>query len=617
VLARKFLTYITLAIIAVGAYAGIFLLQGRYFTHLSLHIVLITTIIISALISLLFRPLSKTIQHTIAIVLRQNDLTYDQLLVDFTARTANILELEKVSTDLLATLGKTLHLSCAALLIPDDKTGDYISSDFFSDTKRSENDVLKLAGNDPITAWLAKEGKPLDVASIPGNLRINKVFSSENIPLVDSRFSLLVPIISHEKMISILAIGNHKRGGSFYQEQLQLIIALTRQAGIVIENAQLYAIAKERANIDELTGLFNHRHFHQRMDEEIARSSRFGEVFSLLILDLDFFKSYNDTHGHLYGDKVLRSMGKLIKKAIRSVDMAFRYGGDEFAIILPQTSEDGGKKVANRIEHLLKEYSDREEIQITCSIGLATWPTEGVMREEIIQSADNALYFAKENGRNRTIAASTLMPLPDKSTSSNDYVMILGVIFALAAAVDAKDHYTYGHSKKVSKYATDIASALGLPQERIATIRTAGLLHDIGKIGVSDKILSKNGTLSEEDWEPIHAHPNMGVSIIKHVKGIKDCLAAIQYHHEQYDGTGYPAGLKGNNIPLDARILAVADSYDAMTSARPYRGPMSQEDAVTEIKRCSGTQFDPEIVKIFSRLMAPLNSSRTTSLKPL
>src|SRR5208283_2406820 len=153
----------------------------------------------------------------------------------------------------------------------------------------------------------------------------------------------------------------------------------------------------------------------------------------------------------------------------------------------------------------------------------------------------------------------------------NTSISVLNTIYALAATVDAKDHYTYGHSKKVSKYASEIATALGYSKEKITTIQTAGLLHDIGKIGVSDAILGKQSPLTEEDWQPIHAHPDMGAAIIKNVESLKDCLPGIQYHHERYDGTGYPTGLKGENIPLDARILAVADSYDAMTSQRPYR----------------------------------------------
>ena len=198
----------------------------------------------------------------------------------------------------------------------------------------------------------------------------------------------------------------------------------------------------------------------------------------------------------------------------------------------------------------------------------------------------------------------TTLSISNKPASQDNTSIILDTIYALAATVDAKDHYTYGHSKKVSKYACDIASKLGYSEEQIKVIRIAGLLHDIGKIGVSDEILLKNKNLNDEEWKPIHSHPNMGVAILKHVESIKGCLPGVLYHHEKYDGTGYPQGLKGENIPLDARILAVADSYDAMTSNRSYRdNSWNAGRAIEELIRCSGTQFDPKIVQVFIKLL--------------
>jgi diguanylate cyclase (GGDEF)-like protein/putative nucleotidyltransferase with HDIG domain len=611
--ARKFLTYTILAVCAAGVYVAIIMLEVKALSYFSPYEVVITTVMISVVFSLLFRPLSPIIQRQVDRLFHQNDIVNNKLLADFSSRTANIIELERISNDLLGTLSKNLKLTCADLLFPEVGTGSYVTYETYPKEKCAAGDVLKFNCDSTVVVWLAKEGKPLDITALANIPEVKAIFPVEKSALVDPRLSLLVPIIRNEKMIGILALGHRQGGDTYREEHLHLITALTQQAGVVIENAQLYAIARDRANIDELTSLFNHRYFHQRLDEEIARSSRFGDVFSLLIIDLDFFKSYNDINGHLYGDKVLKRVGEILKKNIRNIDMAFRYGGDEFAVILPQTAADGALKLSDRIRHSLEEYDDQVGMMITCSIGIATWPTGGVMHEEIIQTADNALYFAKENGRNRVIDASQMGPLQNKSTYTNGNAMILSTIYALAATVDAKDHYTYGHSKKVSKYATDIAVALGLSEERIATIRTAGLLHDIGKIGVSDQILSKTGGLSEEEWDTIHAHPTMGVSIIKHVESIKDCLAAVQYHHERYDGQGYPTGLKGNNIPMDARILAIADSYDAMTSARPYKDPMTQDEAMKEIIRCSGTQFDPDIVKVFAKVMS-LNNNNATAL---
>jgi putative nucleotidyltransferase with HDIG domain len=171
--------------------------------------------------------------------------------------------------------------------------------------------------------------------------------------------------------------------------------------------------------------------------------------------------------------------------------------------------------------------------------------------------------------------------------------------------VDAKDHYTYGHSKKVSEYAVALSETLGLTEDRVTTIRAAALLHDIGKIGIPDSVLNKEGTLTEEEWEQVKTHPQDGVEILRHVINLVNCLPAILHHHEHFDGNGYPSGLQGEDIPMEARILSIADTYDAITSLRPYRDRLPPQQAIDELQRCSGSQFDPELVEIFCKMMQP------------
>jgi diguanylate cyclase (GGDEF)-like protein/putative nucleotidyltransferase with HDIG domain len=327
---------------------------------------------------------------------------------------------------------------------------------------------------------------------------------------------------------------------------------------------------------------------------------------------VDHFKKYNDVSGHLTGDDVLKSIGGYIQRSVRDSDICFRYGGDEFALILPETSGEAGHGVAERIRKKIESRDDWPGIPLTVSVGIATWPTDGVMKDELIRSADAALYYSKQTGKNRTslaceVALSEVFRVESAiSRKGNDSEAILNTIYALAATVDAKDHNTYGHSKKVSRYATEIGEAMGFESEELERIKAAALLHDIGKIGIPDQILQKNGALNADERQVIQAHPNLGVAIIQHVDSLRGCLAGIQYHHEKYDGQGYPSGLKAGNIPIDARILAVADSFDAMTSPRPYRRILSYQEAIEELRRYAGSQFDPRVVDVFTSISSRL-----------
>ena len=606
--ARRVLAYSILTIFIVSVFIGGLYLEIKYVPNVSNLAVILTTASLSLLLFSVVGPVRYIIVDNIDRIFQHNTYSYRQAIIEFNLKITNAIELDEVAKETLRTLGKTLRLTHAELLLRDHS--DFVTQFSYPQAKVAAEDILNINRDSAIALWLAKENKPLNLANISNVPELEEVLAEEDSNLADPRLALLVPIVSQERLIGVLALGRRQGGRGFHPEDIELTEMVAKQASIVIDNARLYSQARERANIDELTGLFNHRHFHQRLDEEIERSSRFGYVFSLVMIDLDFFKTYNDIHGHLHGDNILKEIGESIKSNSRIIDVSARYGGDEFVLILPQTSVDAALRIADRLRNIVESEVAYKTLNITCSMGVASWPTDGFMKEDLIHSADTALYYAKKVGRNRVCSASKLAASDslDKSRIQDNNSMLLNTIYALAATVDAKDHNTYGHSQKVSKYASDIAAELGYSEEKISTIHTAGLLHDIGKIGVSDKILVKNGPLNDEEWEMIRTHPTMGVSILKHVDSIRDCLPSVQYHHERYDGTGYPQGLKGENIPMDARIIAVADAFDAMTSSRPYRNRvLATKQAMEELIRCSGTQFDPKIVTAFVKTL-PQNS---------
>jgi len=441
---------------------------------------------------------------------------------------------------------------------------------------------------------------------------LNKRYYYENDLLRNRRFStgdeyikrgirsiLYLPMINKGEVIGVLIIGS-KKPDCYSLEQSVLLEHLAAQIAAPVENSRLFAKTEQIARIDPITGLFNRRHFDERLRSEIDRHSRYGDVLSILLLDLDNFKNYNDTYGHIAGDRLLAQAGNGISGSIRSSDLAFRYGGDEFAVILPNSSAIDAFNVAERIREKIAFEMASRQLDISVSIGVASWPGDGSTLDELCNAADLALYYAKRTGQNRTsIASRTLLSLNYSSVSKNIESEALNTIYALAATLEARDKYTYGHSRRVSRYAVAVAEAMQLPPEQVAVISAAALLHDIGKVGIPDNVLNKKGKLLPEEWDLFKQHPRLSATILGHVPNLSACLGAVRYHHERWDGEGYPSGLKGEAIPIEARILCVADAFEAMVSDRPYRGPLTFKQAIAELKRCAGSQFDPDIVKFF------------------
>jgi diguanylate cyclase (GGDEF)-like protein len=412
------------------------------------------------------------------------------------------------------------------------------------------------------------------------------------------RSIVYLPLIVKDDGIGALIIGS-RLPNAYPRPQVNLLERLASQISVSIANAQLYSKAEQRARIDELTGLYNRRHFDETLSHEIERHSRYGSMLALVYIDLDNFKKFNDSKGHLAGDKMLTQIGNSIHKATRNVDFAFRYGGDEFAIVMPHTSAEDSLIAVERIRsEIAAKYAD---ISISASIGIASWPSDGLTMDQLIDAADKALYHAKRTGGNRScLVSQMLLSTSETEEGKSDFEKeSLNTIYALASTIEARDPYTYGHSQKVRSYAVALAENLGLPGEKVAIISHAALLHDIGKIGIYDEVLNKPGKLDPTEFELVKTHPQLSRTIVAHITSLTPCLQAIVQHHERWDGTGYPNKLKGESISLEGRILAIADAFDAMTSKRPYHDPMSSKKAIQELKRCAGAQFDPKLVEIF------------------
>ena len=369
-----------------------------------------------------------------------------------------------------------------------------------------------------------------------------------------------------------------------------------------IRSVRLIAEAQRLADCDPVTNLYNHRYLFQRLYSEVERHAAQGRPLSVLMLDLDNFKLYNDTYGHLAGDEVLRKAANVLKRFFRDTDIVARYGGDEFMVILPNASLENAVRCARRLQCRFSDEDfggpGRQNVPIYVSCGLASFPQDGTEVLELVAIADANLYAAKTQGKGK-INARTVDVLESSIPQSEG----MDLLRSLVIAVDNKDRYTRRHSEEVTAYALLIGQAMGLSEVMQRSIHICGMLHDLGKIGVPDRILRKPGQLEPEEVTVMNQHPVIGALIVGSIPEMEDVVPGVRHHHERFDGLGYPDRLAGRDIPLIARILAVADVFSAMTTHRPYRKALTHAQALRQIEEGLGTQFDPEIASHFIRII--------------
>ena len=379
---------------------------------------------------------------------------------------------------------------------------------------------------------------------------------------------------------------------------------------------------KQLALRDSLTNLYNHRYFAEAIEAEFIRAQRHCLPLSVIMLDIDYFKSINDVYGHQFGDLVLKQLAGQLTLMVRKYDTVIRFGGEEFIIITPGAGKEIVLILAQRLLEVIKlhKFGDKShKVKLKLSVSVACFPEDKIHKgNDFIRIADYILNKVKETGGDRVYSLDNIdkskLPVLKTAEAEEDIKglkdklekltkrsnqSLAEAIFAFAKTIDIKDHYTGEHVEKTVHYAVRIAQEKKMTDDETEKIRQAAILHDLGKIGISERILLKKTGLTPKEYEEIKKHPQVGADILRPIHFFHALIPFILYHHERWDGKGYPYGLKGEEIPLGARIIALADTYEALTSNRRYRKACSQKEAIAKIKKVSGTQFDPAIVKVF------------------
>ena len=374
----------------------------------------------------------------------------------------------------------------------------------------------------------------------------------------------------------------------------------------------------DRATVDRLTGVANRQSLLAALFSEVERAARYERALSVAFVDIDHFKAVNDTYGHGFGDIVLRGVAQTIANNLRASDLIGRYGGEEFMLILTETNVEEGAVLAEKLRTLVQRQRyvhEGAEVAVTISIGIVGGVGTNLRMESLVRDADAAMYTAKALGRNQTYIFAepdddARVPRAPISAAGRARAIEIGqqardaATVALTSVLAPLPHYRGQPSALIASIVTTIARQLQLPEGEIDRLRVAALLHDVGKVAVPEEILEKPSALTSAEWRTVVQHPRIGQVILEQAAALKEAVPIILHHHERYAGHGYPFGLRGNEIPLGARIVAIADAYDAMVHDRPYKRAITHEQAIAELRRHAGTQFDPELVELFCDLYA-------------
>lgn len=579
--------------------------------HYNLSASVVTTIVVilfSITLSVIFVMLKKLLDALFTREEQQN-----RLLKSFSSEVSQSLNTGDIMNKLIRIIKEEIPIGCVYVCLPE---GDAFVASYSSEQLAKKR--FSISSGNPCVKYLETNEQYLLLSDFKKNPLYLSMWQSERELFYSLSLSCIFALKDGDTIVGLVLLTEKYKGVQYNFTEINFLETVSSIASIAVKNAGLYEQMYREARIDTLTNVYNYRFFNEKVKSEFEDCR--DDSLGLLFIDLDDFKLYNQLYGTTEGDKALRLIADIIRQAVGDSGMVFRYSGKVFAALLPHYDGRQSELLARVIRKRLDTFNasqERKSIKpLTFSCGICVSPYTAASYKELIDHADLAVYSAKEAGKDRIIlfkggSPSAIQRASDRALSiienasrlSTAYQSNMNTISALTAAIDSKDHYTYKHSRNVALYSAILASAAGMNEEQIKMIYEAGLLHDIGKISIPEQILSKTGTLTSQEYDVMRNHVNNSIEMIRHLPSMDYVIPAAVGHHERWDGSGYPRGLAGQDIPLSARCLAIADAFDAMTTDRSYRKGISVALAMEQIEINAGTQFDPELAELFVRLI--------------
>lgn len=598
---------------------------------------LVSTVLTSLILASAFQPLSRFLKKYFASYANYHNIAVTMLVSVITILVFNLLkrlmnnlfikpqeQKENALRDFSISISKTLkrneilslfcdmiqeytEVQTAYIFLSDSSSKEY-QMKLCTDKMRST--AVTVSEQHPLIAWLKTHKIGIEYSDFKHTVNYKSMWENEKQIFTLLNTQYVLPISLEEELIGFVVLAEQSDQKPYSYDTINFMESITSIVSMALRNSTLYEMIQEEARLDDLTGIYNRRYFTKNLEELFKQWEH--DSISIVLINFDDFHLYNELYGSNDGDEVLVAFANILKTAISSKGLIGRYSGKEFCIALPLCGTDSAEVIVDDLREKLNCYlNSSEEITkrfLTFSAGISAYPSSATNVKQLLTYANMAVYAAKKSGKNKTIVYSDYKHTLDDSALSYAHMEAIGheyapTIYALTAAIDAKDHYTFSHSVNVSYLATQLARAIGLDDEHVEIIRQAGLLHDIGKISIPENILAKTTPLTDEEYEIMKSHVENSIAMIRHLPSLDYVVPIAISHHERYDGGGYPRGLSGENIPIGGRCLAIADAFDAIVSKRPYKEAISIPEALEEIERNLGKQFDSELGRTFIELV--------------